>query len=247
VNSSVQKLNLVSFSHFATDLANNQLPDFSFIVPNVNHDAHDCPTGPTGCTDTQKLAAADAWLKSNIAPLISNPSFQQDGILIIVSDESLDSDTAHGGGHVAAIVVGPGVKKGFRSTALYQHQNILRTALDALGVNTYPGAAATAADMADLFGTTAPSSCTAGTTGVTVCSPDSGSSMASPVKFTAAAKSANPITTMRVYVDNVAKFSTSGSTLNTSIAIATGPHTAVVQAWDSKGTVFKTSLTIHVQ
>src|SRR3954463_11656607 len=41
VNSSVQKMNLVSFSRFASDLANNNLPDYSFIVPNQLHNAHD--------------------------------------------------------------------------------------------------------------------------------------------------------------------------------------------------------------
>jgi phospholipase C len=40
VNSSVEKLNLVPFTQFATDLNNNQLPDFSFVVPNLNDDAH---------------------------------------------------------------------------------------------------------------------------------------------------------------------------------------------------------------
>jgi hypothetical protein len=246
-NSSVQKLNLVPFSHFAADLANNQLPNYSFIMPNVNHDAHDCPAGPTGCTDAQKLATADAWLKSNIAPLISNPAFQQDGILVIVFDESVDSDIAHGGGHIAAVVIGPGVKKGAKSTALYQHQNVLRTTLDALGVKTYPGAAATAADMADLFGAAPPASCTASATGVTICSPTAGSTLGSPVHFTAAAKSIHPITTMRIYIDNVSKFSASASSINTSLALAAGTHAVVVQAWDSSGAIFKSSFTIHVQ
>jgi phosphatidylinositol-3-phosphatase len=116
----VEKLNLVPFSHFASDLANNQLPNYSFVVPNQNHNAHDCPTGPAGCTNAQKLATADAWLKTNIAPLLSNATFQQDGILIIVFDEGFSTDTAHGGGHVAAVVVGPKVRKGFKSAAFYQ-------------------------------------------------------------------------------------------------------------------------------
>ena len=248
VNSSVQKLNLVPFTEFSTDLANNQLPNFSFVMPNVNHDAHDCPTGPTGCTDAQKLAAADSWLKTNIAPLLANPTFQQDGILMIVFDESVDADTAHGGGHIAAVMVGPHVKKGFQSTVLYQHQNILRTALDVLGVTTYPGAASTAVDMADLFSVAAPSpGCTAATTGVTVCSPAAGSTLGSTVQFTAAAKSSSPITAMKIYVDGVAKFSTSANSLNTSLSIASGPHSVVVQAWDAKGVVLKAPLTIHVQ
>ena len=155
-NSSVQRLNLVPFSHFSTDLANNQLPNYSFVVPNQNHNAHDCPTAPTGCTNDVKLATADAWLKNNIGPLLANPGFQRDGILIIVFDEGFNTDTAHGGGHVVALAVGPGVKKGFKSTAFYQHQNVLRTTLDALGVHSYPGVAGSSADMSDLFGAAPP-------------------------------------------------------------------------------------------
>ena len=248
-NSSVQRLNLVPFTHFAADLSNNQLPNYSFVVPNQNHNAHDCPTAPTGCTNAVKLATADAWLQNNIAPLLNNPGFQQDGILIIVFDEGFNTDTAHGGGRVAAVAVGPGVRKGFKSTTFYQHQNILRTTLDALGVHSYPGVGASAADMADLFGTAPPPpppGCTATGTGVTVCSPSPGTTVASPVHFVAAAKSTHPITAMRIYVDNISKFATNASSLDTSLALATGTHSVVVQAWDSTGAVFKTPLTIHV-
>ena len=250
VDSSVQRLNLVPFSQLAADLANNQLPNYSFIVPNQNHNAHDCPTAPTGCTNAQKLATADAWLKNNITPLLNSAAFQQDGILIIVFDEGFSTDTAHGGGHVAAVVIGPKVKAGFKSTSFYQHQNVLRTMLDALGVHTYPGNAGSTADMADLFGATSnpppPSGCIAASTGVTVCSPGAGSTDASPVHFVAAAKSTHPITTMRIYIDNSPKFTINASSLNTSLAVASGAHSVVVQAWDSTGAVFKTPLTIHV-
>ena len=151
VDSSVQRLHLVSFSQFPTDLANHTLPNFSFIVPNLNHDAHDCPLGPTGCTNAQKLQTADAWLKNHIAPLLANSSFQTNGVLIIVFDEGFNTDTAHGGGHVAAVVIGPKLKRGFKSTAFYQHQNLLRTMLQLLGVQTFPGSAATSKPMTDLF------------------------------------------------------------------------------------------------
>jgi hypothetical protein len=246
-NSSVQRLNLVPFTHFATDLNNNQLPNYSFVVPNENHNAHDCPTAPTGCTNDVKLATADAWLKNNIAPLFNNPGFKQDGILILVFDESFDTDTAHGGGHVVALAVGPGVKKGFKSSTLYQHQNVLRTTLDALGVHTYPGIAGSSADMTDMFGTApAPSGCTAPVTGVTVCSPAAGSTVASPVHFVASAKSTAPITAMRIYVDSLSKFTVNASSLNTFLALASGTHSVVVQAWDSTGAVFKNPFTLHV-
>ncbi|MGB8130712.1 MAG: alkaline phosphatase family protein [Candidatus Angelobacter sp.] len=249
-DSSVQRLNLVPFTHFAADLSNNALPNYSFVVPNENHNAHDCPTAPTGCTNAVKLATADTWLKNNIAPLFNNPAFQKDGILVIVFDEGFDTDTAHGGGHVVAVAVGPGVKKGFKSTTLYQHQNVLRTTLDALGVHSYPGVAGSSAEMSDLFGAAPPvpppSGCTATVTGVTVCSPAAGSTDSSPVHFAAAAKSSHPISAMRIYVDSVSKFETNASSLNTSLALATGAHSVDVQAWDSTGVVFKNTFILKV-
>jgi phosphatidylinositol-3-phosphatase len=88
---------------------------------------------------------------AHIAPLIANPAFKTDGILIIVFDKGRGGDNAHGGGHVAAVIIGPKVRRGFKSTRFYQHQNVLRTVLVALGTRTFPGAAAVAAPMADVF------------------------------------------------------------------------------------------------
>jgi hypothetical protein len=140
VNSSTEKLNLVPFTQFAIDLANNALPNYSFITPNGLDDAHD-----------GSLQAADAWLSKNIAPLLASKVFQSDGILIITFDEAEDSDTSHGGGHVVAVVIGPKVKPGYQSGATYQHQNTLRTLMQALGFTTYPGEANTASPMSDFF------------------------------------------------------------------------------------------------
>jgi len=140
VNSSTEKYNLVPFSQFKTDLANNHLPQFSFIVPNVNDDAHN-----------GTLFAADYWLKVNIAPLLASSTFLKDGILIIVFDESLDTDSQGGGGHVGALVIGPKVLAGHKSSITYQHQNTLKSLMQALGLSSFPGAASTASGMADFF------------------------------------------------------------------------------------------------
>ena len=104
------------------------------------HDAHD-----------GSLSAADAWLKANIAPLLASATFQKDGILIIVFDESASTDTQHGGGHVTAVVVGPKVSAGRKSSVLYQHQNTLKTLMKALGLSSYPGLAGGASPMNDMF------------------------------------------------------------------------------------------------
>lgn len=134
-----QKQRLVPFTQFATDLAGDTLPNYSFLVPNLCHDAHDCP-----------LDSADTWLRSNIKPLIESARFQQDGLLIIVFDESAD-DTMHGGGRIVWVVVSAKAKPGYQSTTTYQHQSTLRLMVRALGLTTYPGAAVGAADMGEFF------------------------------------------------------------------------------------------------
>ncbi len=148
--SSVQAGNVVPFSQLALDITNGTLPDYAFIVPDANDDAHDCPAGMSTCTDTQKLAAADQWLSTNISPLLASSVFKN-SLLIIVFDEAEDSDTAHGGGHVPAILVTPQVRAGYQSTTLYQHESILRLMMEGLGVTSFPGAAATAPDMTEFF------------------------------------------------------------------------------------------------
>lgn len=139
-NDKSQAANIVAFSQFAQDLANNALPQYSFITPNVMDDAHN-----------GTLAAADSWLQANIAPLISNSEFQSSGLLIITFDEGDQSDIKNGGGQVATLIISSGAKKGFKSTTLYQHQSALRLSLSALGVTQFPGLAGTAPDMTEFF------------------------------------------------------------------------------------------------
>ena len=150
-NSSAQLQNLVPFTQFAADLGNNQLPNFSYIVPNSEHDAHDCPGGGSSCADTARLSTADGWLQANIAPLLASSAFQKDGLLIIVFDESFDIDVANGGGHVPLLVISPRAKPGYRSTTFFQHQSTLRMLIEATGAKAFPGASGAAPDMAEFF------------------------------------------------------------------------------------------------
>jgi acid phosphatase len=139
-NNTAQAANIVPFTQFAADLANNSLPNYSFIVPDVNNDAHN-----------GTLAAADSWLQSNIAPLIASSTFQNGGLLVIIFDESELNDLDHGGGQVLAVIVSSNSKPNFQSQTLYQHQSTLRLVLQALGVNKLPGQAAAAPQMAEFF------------------------------------------------------------------------------------------------
>jgi acid phosphatase len=150
-NSSVQRQNLVPFTQFAADLANNQLPVFSYIVPNAEHDAHDCPSGGQICSDSLKLSTADTWLKNNLGPLLSSSEFQKDGLLIVVFDEAATSDSSQRGGHVAMLVLGPAVKSAYQSSTFYQHQNTLRLLVNSTGAAAPPGSSANASDMSEFL------------------------------------------------------------------------------------------------
>ncbi len=150
-SSSTQALNLVPFTQFAADLANDQLPNFGYIVPNAEDDAHDCPDGTQNCSDSVKLSRADSWLRTNISPLIASKAFQQDGLLVIVFDESFDSDTQHGGGQVPLVLISRKAKASYQSTALYQHESTLRTLVETTGAAAFPGVSASAADMGEFF------------------------------------------------------------------------------------------------
>jgi hypothetical protein len=145
-DSATGRLRLVPFIQFATDLASGQLPDYSFITPNLCDDAHNCA-----------LSAADTWLQTNIAPLLTSTPFKDDGLLIITFDESGNDDT-RGGGRVATVLISPRFSKpGFESTTLYSHQSALRLMLEGLGITTsLPGAAATAPTMWEFFTFTPP-------------------------------------------------------------------------------------------
>jgi acid phosphatase len=138
--SQVQKNNLVPFTYFASDLNNGNLPEISFVIPNRDDDAHD-----------GTLQQADTWLQNNISPLLNNPAFQQDGILVIVFDEAQTTDSQHGGGHVAAVVVGPHVIRGGRSSVLHQHQSLLRMMCSSQALPSCPGAAQLSNDMGEMF------------------------------------------------------------------------------------------------
>lgn len=139
-NSTNERQSLVSFSQFAHDLNSGQLPDFSFVTPNMFDDAHN-----------GTLLQADQWLQANIAPVLASAQFKNGGLLLILFDEAEDSDTTLGGGHVALVLAGPAVKHGFQSANRYQHQNLLKMITSYLGVDGNLGSAANASGMSEFL------------------------------------------------------------------------------------------------
>jgi hypothetical protein len=85
------------------------------------------------------------------------------------------------------------------------------------------------------------------TAGVTVSSPAPGSTVASSVHFVASAYGGSyQISSMRIYVDGVSKYTVNAASLNTYVSLPAGTHSVVVQAWNLAGTVYKNSFPITV-
>ncbi len=160
--------NIVDFEQFGIDVAKGTLPRFAIIVPDGCWDLHD------SCSS---LTNADDFLNSNLTPMLSMPDFQAGGSgLLFVTFDNGDDDEA---GRIYTAVIGPNVKTGQVSDIAYKHENALRTMLDALGIQRYPGWSASAADMADFFSSTAGS--------VVINSPANGSTQGASVLVNAAA------------------------------------------------------------
>lgn len=163
--------NVVDFEQFGIDVANNSLPRFAIIVPDGCYDNHD------GCFGSSSLLEADDFLNSNLTPLLSLPDFQTGGSgLLFVTFDNGNGDDA---GKILTAVIGPNVKRGYVSNNAYKHENTLRTMLDSLGIESYPGWSADVADMSDFF----PSS----SGGVVINAPANNSTVGSSILVNAAA------------------------------------------------------------
>jgi hypothetical protein len=138
----------VPYSQLATDLANNALPAFSFITPNLIDDMHD-----------GTIAQGDSWLSSNL-PVILNSSEYTSGTTAVVitwdegtggkTGESCATNTTDASCQVATIVISPSTPAGATSATLFNHYSLLGTTEQLLGLPAL-GSASSAASMVTAF------------------------------------------------------------------------------------------------
>jgi len=239
---SSQRYNIQQFQHFAEDVQSGNLPEFSFVVPNQYHNAHN-----------GTLGAADDWLQSNvISKLLQTPEFQPggNGLLVIWFDESYESDGSHGGGHILVGLIGPQVKAGYKDTTFYQHPSLMKTILKALGASTSGlskiGYSSTPV-MSNLFKSSSTTSNTSTTqtssTALTVSSPVDGGTYSSPLHVIA---SDGDATHMAIYVDYNKVYGQNSQKLDTYLTLSTGDHRVVVQDWNQSGQISKYVANVHV-
>lgn len=222
----------VPFTQMATDFAAGDTVNYAWVTPDAIDDAH-----------SASLGDADTWLKTYVPAILARPEFQKggDGILFIVWDESelyndnrCSATVSQGcGGRTATLVIGPKVKKGYLSTITYHNENVLATVCAAMGLATCPGAAQTAAPMADFFAT---GSGSATEDGVVISSPGDGAEITGSVHLIASATENEAISQTQVW-DNGKKLGVYGAQVNEVFNLEPGAHTTTVEDLDSANQV----------
>lgn len=122
---------IVPLTRFSVDLENNQLPEFSFVTPNVLDDGHTAPQNASTCAPSGTgLQCADTWLSGFLPQVINSPVFANT-IVFITWDESVkgaQTSNSFPNNKVLLIAVSPHSKKGFAdNTTLYSHYSLLAT------------------------------------------------------------------------------------------------------------------------
>jgi hypothetical protein len=105
---------VVPLDQLTTDLQSGNAPDLAWITPNVRHDMHD-----------GSIREGDHWLSEFVPRILDSPAWRDDGLLVIVWDES-SSTSGDDGGHVPALFVTPRGRPGSRLSAPATHYTLLR-------------------------------------------------------------------------------------------------------------------------
>lgn len=124
-------------------------PNYTFISPNLCHDAHDrpCKNGEPG-----GLVSANEFLRQWVPLIMNSPAYRADGLLVINFDEALPLDTraccrqlsgpntpkpgvnGPGGGRTGAVLLSRFIRPGTVSRVPYNHYSLLRTVEDIFGM-----------------------------------------------------------------------------------------------------------------
>lgn len=136
------------YTQLATDLADNSLPAFSFITPNLIDDMHD-----------GTIADGDTWLSKNLPAILASKEYTSGSTAVFITfdegsggyiTESCYNNTSDQSCRVPTFVISPSTKAGTRSATFFNHYSLLATTEQLLGL-PYLGQASSAASMKTAF------------------------------------------------------------------------------------------------
>ncbi|MFI4955369.1 MAG: alkaline phosphatase family protein, partial [Gammaproteobacteria bacterium] len=120
---------IVNADQLAQDQQADNLPDFSFYIPNIDNNGHN-----TG------IVFADNWLQTTMLPRLKDPKFMQDMLVVVTFDEG-DIKHPTRQNHIYTLFYGDKIKTQTVETH-YNLYSLLRTIEDSwelgtLGLNDY--------------------------------------------------------------------------------------------------------------
>lgn len=125
--------NDVPYTQLAANLADNALPAFSFITPNLIDDMHD-----------GTIAQGDAWLSANLPTILDSEEYQSGTTAVFITwdegsggypiEDCDDTTTTDNSCHVPTIVISPSTPAGTKSGTFFDHYSLLATAEQLLGL-----------------------------------------------------------------------------------------------------------------
>jgi phosphatidylinositol-3-phosphatase len=144
-SSPARMANVVDLSQLNTDLANNNVPDYTWISPDQCHDMHGraaTPADPCDFSQVQSLiATGDTFLKNTVSAIMNSQAFNGNSVIFITWDESDFTgtgpdgfgdtsgccDAVPGGGHVVMITISHSSHSPRTSNVAYNHYSMLST------------------------------------------------------------------------------------------------------------------------
>jgi phosphatidylinositol-3-phosphatase len=140
--------NIVDFSQFATDLANNTVPDYVWISPDQCNDMHGRGATPADPCDFSQvpalIATGDSFLLHTVNAIMTSKAWTGNSVIFIVWDESDFTGTGPGGfgdtsgccnanpggGHVLGLVISSSRRFARSSGRAFNHYSMLGTIED---------------------------------------------------------------------------------------------------------------------
>lgn len=157
---------IVDFSQFSTDLANNNVPNYSWISPDQCNDMHGraaTPSDPCDFSNEQLLiSAGDTFLQQTVSAIMNSRAWTGNSVIFITWDESDfpfgDTsgccDANPGGGHVVTLTISHSNHQARTSSVPYNHYSMLSTIEGGwgLGCLAFTCDTANVTPMSDLVG-----------------------------------------------------------------------------------------------
>jgi hypothetical protein len=131
---------------FYQDLLTGNVGKFNYITPDQFNDMHSLRNG-----STDLIAQGDQWLSQNIPIIMASPAYKNNGVIMVVWDETEGGDSSQF--TIPFFLISPLAKAGFSNNTLYTHSSTLKTLEEIEGVGPFLGGAANPGvnDLSALF------------------------------------------------------------------------------------------------